>query len=112
MLYIDPAPLERTITRLITQLETASSETDDLLPDAYEKLARAINGQMKALHEIYGHNQRRAAQEKQRDYLNYDELPPPSPEQREQFIERLMHLYNRLNGAEPIQADGGESIGG
>ena len=107
MTIIDPAPLERTIRRLLEQLEADESQLSELSPDQYEKLARAINVQMKAVQEIYAHNQRIAAQEKQNEYLNYDDLPPPSPEQQAQFIERLMRLYHRLNGTGKIpQANG------
>ena len=107
MTFIDPAPLQRTIAHLLAQLDAISSSGGEPAPEKHEKLARAINVQMKALQEINAHNQRCAAQEDQSEYLDYDELPPPNPEQRTQFIERLMRLYHRLNESGEIsQADG------
>ena len=110
MTFIDPAPLERTIAHLLAQLDAVSSGEDEPAPDRYEKLARAISVQMKALQDLYAHNQRCAAQEEASEYLDYDNLPPPSPEQRTQFIERLMYLYHKLNGAEDVSQTHGDTL--
>ena len=32
-------------------------------------------------------------------YFDYELLPPPSPEQRAEFIERLMALHDKVNAA-------------
>ena len=108
MTFIDPAPLERTIAHLLAQLDAVSSGEDEPAPDRYEKLARAISVQMKALQDLYAHNQRCAAQEERSEYLDYDDLPPPNPEQRTQFIERLMLLYDRFNGPSGISQTHGD----
>ena len=70
MTFIDPAPLERTIARLLAQLDALSLDEGEPAPDGYEKLARAISVQMKAVQDIYAHNQRCAAQEETSEYLS------------------------------------------
>jgi len=97
MIIIDPAPLEQAIAALLLRVEALPRCEDEALPADYEKLAKAITVQMKAVQDIYAHNQRVSEVEEQTKYLNYDELPPPSPEERAQFIKRLTHLYHRLN---------------
>ena len=95
---------------MLAQLDALSLDEGEPAPDRYEKLARAISVQMKAVQDIYAHNQRCAAQEEASEYLDYDDLPPPSPEQRTQFIERLMHLYHKLNGAEDLSQTHGDDV--
>lgn len=106
MKFIDPAPLERTIAGLLEQLEALPIAPDQGVPDKYEKLAKAISVQMKAVQDIYAYNQRASEHTEQTKYLNYDNLPPPSPEDRARFIKRLTRLYNRINdGGEISSAD-------
>lgn len=104
MTFIDPAPLERTITSLLEQLEAIPTDVDQSAPEKYEKLAKAISVQMKAVQDIYAYNQRASEQTEHMKYLNYDNLPPPSPEERARFIKRLTRLYNRINDNEEISS--------
>lgn len=109
MIIIDPAPLERTIASLLLRLDALIRDDEAATPDVHEKLAKAISVQMKAVQDIYAHNQRVKVKEEQTKYLSYDELPPPSPEERAQFIKRLTRLYNRINDRSQISGSDHES---
>jgi len=102
MTFIDPAPLERVIRHLLEQITENVTVSEDTLGDAKplersEKLAKAISVHVKAVQDITAHNARCEAQEDEGIYLNYDDLPPPNPEDRARFIKRLKHLYAHLN---------------
>ena len=109
MIIIDPAPLERTIASLLLRLDALIRDVEAATPDVHEKLAKAISVQMKAVQDIYAHNQRVKVKEEQTKYLSYDELPPPNPEERAQFIKRLTRLYNRINDRSQISGSDHES---
>jgi len=102
MTFIDPAPLTRTITRLLEHIEAMPMDAEMRL-EQYDKFAKAVILQMKAVQDITAYNQQTATQDTQTKYLNYDDLPPPSPEDRTRFIKRLTRLYDRLNDSGKIQ---------
>jgi len=98
MTFIDPAPLERTIRHMLDEMAKLSVTIDDMLIlDKSEKLAKAISIHVKTVQDITAYNARCAAQEDDGKYLDYENLPPPNPEDRARFIKRLTHLYHRLN---------------
>jgi hypothetical protein len=102
MTFIDPAPLERAIGHMVEQMNAYPADVDEMPLEACEKLAKAISVHVKAVQDITAHNARCAAQEDDKKYLSYENLPPPSPEERARFIKRLTHLYNRLNAGREI----------
>jgi len=102
MTFIDPAPLEGVITSLLEQMTDNMKAPDNAqdvvkLLERSERLAKAISVHVKAVQDITAHNARYVAQEDEDIYLNYDDLPPPNPEDRARFIKRLKHLYACLN---------------
>ncbi len=103
MTFIDPAPLERAIRQMVDQITDEPLSLDD---EAFflrsEKRAKVISLYVKAVQDITAHNARHAAQEEDGKHLSYDDLPPPSPEDRARFVKRLTHLYNRLNEQAPL----------
>ena len=104
---IEIAPLERSIMRLIAQIDEMVVSSESVAPEKIEKLAKSICSQIKALHEIRAYNQDHSEStsfgpQSQKDFTPYEQLPPPTPEEQKEFIERLLLLYNRINEPGPV----------
>ena len=113
MSTIDPTPLLQSSLYLLRHIETHAIDEGEVEPILYEKIARAISVQLKAVQDIDVFNQRRNENESLTKNLNYENLPAPRDDERERFIERLTHLYNRINGtAEICSSDSGNVDGG
>ena len=97
MQHIPPDPLGDTIYKLLGQLAAP-----DMTAGEAEKLARAISVQFKALHDIEAHNQKIAQKGGNEKYLSYEDLPPPTPEERARFRDRLEHLIAKIEVERPI----------
>ena len=113
MSAIDPTPLLQSISHLLRQIETHATDEGEVEPIIYEKIAKAISFQLKAVQDIDMFNHHRNENEALTKNLNYENLSAPSADERERFIERLTHLYNRINGAAEIHSpDSGDVNGG
>lgn len=100
MKYIDPEPLDMACARLLEEIARLSSpESETFAPDRMERLAKSLTHQLKAMADIDMHNKHVRAQQATENYLHYEDLPPPPPEDRERLIQRLEILYNRINAA-------------
>jgi hypothetical protein len=95
--------MERAIRRI---MDTMSVMTDDpegeVSPERFERFARTISLQIKTMGDITAHNSRVSKSEDKEKYLSYEDLPPPSPEERERIIARLMERYRRVNDSGEI----------
>lgn len=112
MPIISSDSLNHAVTRLIEKTDfIVAEEIADLKVDQLEKTARAISVQLKALHEIEQHNQHLAQQADNKKYLSYEDLPPPTPEERARFRDRLERLIAKIEIKEPMP-DAPPSIGG
>jgi len=112
---LDTLALQDAITRL-TEL-IAVLDGDDP-PEKFEKLARAVSAQLKALRDIEARNADLQESADATRYTRYEDMPPPSPEDRARFIRRFERLYGQVTGpgetAEDLVragADGGDAIG-
>ena len=108
MNYIDPEPLDHAITRTLARIDEISSDPENLSPDKLERLSRAISLQIKAIVDIEAHNDRARKQAEEKTYLNYEDLPPPSPKDRDKLLQRIQLLYDRVNAAGKVSPISGE----
>ena len=109
MNLISPDPIYRAITCLLSEIERISivdpteTETSTPLPaERLERLAKALSVKLKVLSEIEALNCKVEDQNKSQKYLNYEDLPPPSPEDRKRIIAKIRLLYDRVNAGEEI----------
>ena len=97
MPHISSAPLTRTITRLIYEVDALVDEgCEDVRPEILDKYARAITSQLKALQEIDAHNRAQDKNEQSRTYTAYEDFPAPTPQERERFKQRLESLIAKI----------------
>jgi len=111
MNYIDPEPLDHAIAQTLARIDEISSDPEKLSPDKLERLSRAISLQIKAISDIEAHNERARKQAEEKTYLNYEDLPPPSPKDRDKLLQRIQLLYDRVNAAGKVPAVSGELAG-
>ncbi|WP_017930140.1 hypothetical protein [Robiginitomaculum antarcticum] len=99
----DTTAINRAIARLT---DTLGQMADDLetepQPERMDKLARAISAQLKAHADLTVHNDRAAKACEQQKYTAYEDLPPPSPEDRKRFIERLLIIVDKIEAGQPV----------
>lgn len=89
--------IDRGIVRLIDTLGQMVDDIDaDLAPERMDKLARAITAQLKARTEVIESNAKAARSAQQENYTAYEDIPPPSPADRERLRERLRHLIDKI----------------
>lgn len=96
MKFIDPEPLDMAAQRILVEIENLSADAGDFTPDKLDRMARALTAQLKAIADIETHNGRVQKQDEEKNYLSYDDLPPPSPEERKRIIARVRLLYDRV----------------
>ena len=104
MSAIDPTPLLQSIAHLLRQIEMRTTDEEMAEPASYEKIAKAISFQLRAVQDIEMFNQDRSQNEALTKNQDYENLPPPNHDERERLIERLTHLYDRINGASEIHS--------
>ena len=104
MSAIDPTPLLQSITHLLRQIEMRMSDEEIAEPASYEKIAKAISFQLKAVQDIEMFNHNRSKNETLTKNQDYESLPLPNHDERERLIERLTYLYNRINGETEIRS--------
>lgn len=104
-LTFDEAAPQMAVWRLLEDMnrmaETEREETDT--PDAarktaetLDKIARSMSSTLKCLSDLQEQNARLRAADNDKKYTRYEDLPPPSPEDRRRFLERLDHLVSQI----------------
>ncbi len=108
MTPLDPHPLNQAISYLLREIDRLSTleisgEPQFTLPtEKLERLARALSVKLKTLSEIENYNRKIKDDTLAEKYLDYEDLPPPSPEDRDRLIARIRLLYDRVNAEEEI----------
>jgi len=86
-------PLTQSIGRVMDDIhEMTKEEVEDINPQTLDGFVRSISTHIKALEDVGRYNAvaLKAADEKK--YTAYEDLPPPSPEDRKRFYSRLQSL--------------------
>jgi len=97
MKYICPAPLNQAIGRLMEDINTLTVESHaDIQPQKLDGFARSISTHIKALEDIEKYNAAAAKVDNEKKYTAYEDLPPPSPADRERFYIRLESLIREI----------------
>jgi len=92
--------LQAGLDRLLAEMERLTQDVETggtLKPSEFERLAKAISTHLKAVDDVNTHRDRVAKQNKLQAYTAYEDLPPPSPEERVRIIERLQKLYASID---------------
>jgi len=102
MYVIDPDPLDRAVAQTLVQIDIISSDPERFSPEKLERLARAVSLQLKTISDIEAHNIRARKSDEEKKYLNYEDLPPPSPADRARLLDHVRLLYDRVNAGRQI----------
>jgi|GEM_PF-4207561 len=108
MKTLNPEPIYCAVERLLDEIECQTIARDDasdafeFSPDKLDRLAKTLTVQLKALSDLQAYNRKVEDENKSQKYLDYEDLPPPSPEDRDRLIARIRLLYNRVNAEEEI----------
>ncbi len=105
---IDAFALQDALIRLLHDSSTLSSDIE-ARPEQLEKIARAISVHVKALTDIAEYNEILSYKEGKKKYSRYEDIPPPSPEERARFVERLYALIDKVD-AESEEAEASDTI--
>ena len=93
MTHIPPGPLTQAIARLMEDINLLTDEDSlSVDPQKLDGLARSISTHLKALDDLNSYNRKAAKEAEDQKYLSYEDLPPPSPEDRKRFYIRLKSL--------------------
>lgn len=102
MTAINPDPINMAVARLLEDIEILSASAEGYAPEKMERMARALSAQLKAIAEIETHNRRIVQQDEEKNYLAYEDLPPPSPEDRDRILARVRLLYDRVTAGDDV----------
>lgn len=91
------AALNRAIAYLLDQLDQCldHADTKDPAPQM-DKITKSISMHLKTYADAAAHFKDIAAQEQKTKYTRYEDMPPPSPEDRERFKARFLDLIDKL----------------
>lgn len=109
---IDPTPLLQSVSHLLRQVESYTRDEEIVEPASYEKIAKSISFQLKAVQDIELFNQVQNKTEPLTKNQNYENVSAQSRAERDRLIERLTHLYNHVNGPPEVLGGDGDDDGG
>ena len=92
--------LQAGLDTLLAEMARLTQEAEsgaDVKPAEFERLAKAISTHLKAVDDIQAHHDRLETQDKLLNFTAYEDLPPPSPEERARMIKRLQKLYASID---------------
>ena len=93
MTPICPDPLTQAIKRLMKDINSMTAKDDiEINPQKLDTHARSISTHLKALQDLDNYNAAAAKAADEKKYTSYEDLPPPSPEDRKRFYIRLKSL--------------------
>ena len=93
MTPICPDPLTQAIKRLMKDIDLMTDkDAIDINPQKLDTHARSISTHLKALQDLDNYNAAAAKAAHEKKYTSYEDLPPPSPEDRKRFYGRLQSL--------------------
>ncbi len=92
--------LQAGLSALLVEMERLTQEVDaggTVKAIEFERLAKAISTYVKTVDDVKIHQDRILTQKRLQNYTAYEDLPPPSPEERARFIKRLQKLYASID---------------
>lgn len=104
LIFDEDAP-QSAILRLLEEMNVAAEKTreDDEDPggarrtaETLDKIARSMSSTLKCLSDLQEQNARIRKADSEKKYTRYEDLPPPNPEDRRRFLERLDHLVAEI----------------
>gem|GEM_PF-5084911 len=104
-LLFDAGAPQMAILRLLDEMnvvaERADEETGDptsarQTAETLDKIARSMSSTLKCLSDLQAQNERVEKADEEKKFTRYEDLPPPSPEDRKRFLERLDHLVAEI----------------
>ena len=106
MTSICPDPLTQAIKRLMKDINSMTAKDDiEINPQKLDTHARSISTHIKALEDIGRYNAAALKAADEKKYTSYEDLPPPSPEDRKRFYIRLESLISDIEaGTDEIEA--------
>ena len=106
MTPICPDPLTQAINRLMKDIDLMTDkDAIDINPQKLDTHARSISTHLKALQDLDNYNAAAAKAADEKKYTSYEDLPPPSPEDRKRFYIRLESLISDIEaGTDEIEA--------
>lgn len=95
---IDLSPLIFAVENMIEQIGDAAmcKGEERPTPDRLEKMAKSVTAQLKAIADIEQHNLRARQFGLDKEYTRYEDLPPPSPEERSRIAARFKEVVGQL----------------
>lgn len=97
------AHIDSAIVCLLDQLGQLAGEAEGDPPtDRMDKIAKSISVHIKAHADIVEHNRKLSEQAQQVKYTRYEDMPPPSPEDRERFKARFLDLIDKLQSGQHV----------
>lgn len=105
------AALNRAITYQLGQLDQCLDRVDDEDPAPHmDRIAKSILLLLKTHADAAAHFKDVAAQELDTKYTKYEDIPPPSPEDRERFKARFLDLIDKLRSGQVVPDHPDEAI--
>ncbi|WP_415811480.1 hypothetical protein [Litorimonas haliclonae] len=104
-LLFDAGAPQIAILRLLDEMnvvaEMAHEEVGDpssarQTAETLDKIARSMSSTLKCLSDLQAQNERIRKADEEKKFTRYEDLPPPSPEDRRRFLERLDHLVAEI----------------
>lgn len=104
-LSFDEEAPQMAIFRLLDEMNAAALEKHDGDPDpgaakrtaeTIDKIARSMSSTLKCISDLHAQKTRLRQADLDKKYTAYEDLPPPDPEERRRFLQRLDHLVTEI----------------
>ena len=104
-LLFEAAAPQMAIWRLLEEMTLAAEQTREAGGDpaaarqtaeTLDKIARSMSSTLKCLSDLQAQNDRIRNADAEKKFTRYEDLPPPDPEDRRRFLERLDHLVAEI----------------
>lgn len=89
MTYFSHISLKSSVQTLLTEIETLTERADTIDLTQLEKLARVIAAQLKTIDALQDHARREAEEMAAQTFTRFEDLPPPSPDERARMVRML-----------------------
>jgi hypothetical protein len=104
-LLFDAGAPQMAIWRLLEEMTLAAEQTREeggdpaaarQTAETLDKIARSMSSTLKCLSDLQAQNDRIRNADAEKKFTRYEDLPPPDPEDRRRFLERLDHLVAEI----------------
>ncbi len=104
-LLFDAEAPQVAILRLLEEMSLVAEKTHEegeasgsarQTAETLDKIARSMSSTLKCLSDLQAQNDRIRKADSEKKFTRYEDLPPPRPEDRKRFLERLDHLVAEI----------------